>query len=137
MKKLATALAFVLISGAYPCEAIDPPASAQGGPRVVEGKTPYPVQVSANHRYLIDQHGKPFFYLGDTAWELFHRLDREEADLYLRDRAAKRFTVIQAVVLAEHGGLDVPNAYGHLPLVDKDPTRPVEAYFEFVDHVVN
>jgi hypothetical protein len=33
--------------------------------------------------------------LGDTAWELFHRLTREEADLYLKDRAAKGFTVIQ------------------------------------------
>ena len=47
-------------------------------------KTPYPVRVSDDHRYLIDQHGKPFFYLGDTAWELFHRLDRDEADRYLR-----------------------------------------------------
>ena len=96
-----------------------------------------PVQVSDNRRYLIDQDGKPFFYLGDTAWELFHRLNREDAELYLRDRAAKRFTVIQAVVLAEFGGLDVPNAYGHRPLVDNDPTRPVEAYFEQVDFVVN
>jgi hypothetical protein len=102
-----------------------------------EGKTPYPVAVSENRRYLIDQDGKPFFYLGDTAWELFHRLDRDEADVYLRDRAAKRFNVIQAVVLAEFGGLDVPNAYGNLPLVSNDPTRPVEAYFKHVDHVVN
>ncbi len=100
-------------------------------------ETPFPVKVSANHRYLIDQHDRPFFYLGDTAWELFHRLDRDDADLYLRDRATKRFTVIQAVVLAEHGGLDVPNAYGHLPLVDKSPARPVEAYFTHVDFIVN
>jgi hypothetical protein len=100
-------------------------------------RTAYPVKVSENRRYLIDQEGKPFFYLGDTAWELFHRLNREEADLYLRDRAAKRFTVIQAVVLAEFDGLNVPNAYGHSPLMDKDPTRPVEAYFEHVDFIVN
>ncbi len=100
-------------------------------------ETPYPVRVSENHRYLIDQHGRPFFYLGDTAWELFHRLDRDEAKVYLKDRAAKRFTVIQAVVLAEHGGLDVPNAYGDLPLQAKDPTRPVEAYFKHVDFVVD
>jgi Protein of unknown function (DUF4038)/Putative collagen-binding domain of a collagenase len=102
-----------------------------------EFKTSYPVRVSDNHRYLIDQHGQPFFYLGDTAWELFHRLDRDEADLYLKDRAAKRFTVIQSVVLAEFGGLVEPNPYGHLPLVDKDPARPFEAYFEHVDFIVN
>jgi hypothetical protein len=102
-----------------------------------ETRTPFPVRVSEDRRFLIDQHNRPFFYLGDTAWELFHRLDRDEADLYLRDRAAKRFTVIQAVVLAEFGGLDVPNAYGHLPLLNKDPARPVEAYFEHVDYIVN
>jgi Protein of unknown function (DUF4038)/Putative collagen-binding domain of a collagenase len=99
--------------------------------------TRYPVRVSDNHRYLIDQQGQPFFYLGDTAWELFHRLDRREAEVYLKDRAAKRFTVIQAVILAEHGGLDVPNVYGDLPLRSKDPTRPVEAYFKHVDFVVD
>ncbi|MHB1556364.1 MAG: glycoside hydrolase family 140 protein [Isosphaeraceae bacterium] len=100
-------------------------------------ETPYPVRVSDNRRFLIDQHGRPFFYLGDTAWELFHRLNLEEATAYLKDRAAKRFTVIQAVVLAEHGGLDVPNAYGHRPLEAKDPARPVEAYFQHVDFVVD
>ena len=37
--------------------------------------------VSANGRFLTWTDGEPFFYLGDTAWELFHRLNREEADL--------------------------------------------------------
>jgi hypothetical protein len=94
------------------------------------------LRVAPGGRFLIEENGSPFFYLGDTAWELFHRLGREEADVYLRDRAARGFTVIQAVVLAELSGLDVPNAYGHLPLEDKDPTRPNEAYFRHVDYVV-
>lgn len=55
------------------------------------------LKISDNHKYLITKEGKPFFWLGDTAWELFHRLSREEADTYLKDRAAKGFTVIQAV----------------------------------------
>ena len=118
-------------------EFIAPPFPDRTASTLQDGKAPYPVRVSENHRFLIDGDGKPFFYLGDTAWELFHRLDRAEADLYLRDRAAKRFTVIQAVVLAEFGGLVEPNAYGHLPLADKDPKRPVEAYFEHVDFIVN
>lgn len=92
--------------------------------------------VSKNHRFLVYDDGEPFFYLADTAWELFHRLDRNEADYYLNDRAVKRFTVIQAVVLAERNGLTHPNPYGHLPLHDNDPTRPNEAYFEHVDFIV-
>ncbi|MBW3623091.1 MAG: glycoside hydrolase family 140 protein [Armatimonadetes bacterium] len=93
--------------------------------------------MSDNRRFLIHEDGAPFFYLGDTAWELFHRLDRNEADHYLQDRAAKGFTVIQAVVLAELDGLHDPNPYGHAPLEDDDPARPNEAYFEHVDYIVN
>jgi len=95
------------------------------------------LHISADGRYLTDSKGAPFFYLGDTAWELFHRLNREEADLYLKDRADKGFTVIQAVVLAEFDGLTVPNAYGDTPLINNDPARPVDAYFKHVDYIVN
>ena len=76
------------------------------------------LKVSEDGRFLVYEDGRPFFYLGDTAWELFHRLNREEADEYLENRAAKGFTVIQAVVLAELDGLRDPNPYGHVPLVD-------------------
>ena len=78
-----------------------------------------------------------FIWLGDTGWELFHRLTKEEADEYLKRRAAQGFTVIQAVVLAEMDGLHTPNAYGDKPLIDDDPTKPNEAYFKQVDYVVD
>jgi hypothetical protein len=94
------------------------------------------LNVSDNRRFLVHDDGSPFFYLGDTAWELFHRLTMDEAERYLTDRASKRFTVIQAVVLAEIDGLHVPNINGDLPLIDDDPERPNEAYFEHVDRVV-
>lgn len=94
------------------------------------------LKVSPDHRFLQTSGGKPFFWLGDTAWELFHKLNREEADLYLKDRAAKGFTVIQAVVLAELDGLDKPNPYGDKPLAGNDPAKPNEAYFKHVDYIV-
>ena len=43
----------------------------------------------------------PFFYLGDTAWELFHRLDLDEARIFLENRAAKGFNVVMAVNFSE------------------------------------
>jgi hypothetical protein len=98
------------------------------------------LQVSRNGRYFVDQDGKPFFYLGDTAWLLFQRLDREEADEYLQDRAGKGFTVIQAYVLRGLG-LQHPDGptslLGETPLIDRDPTRPNEAFFKHMDDVVN
>src|SRR5687767_16038891 len=76
------------------------------------------LKVSDNRRYLVDGNGKPFFYLADTAWELFHRLGREEAENYLARRAEQGFTVVQAVALAELDGLGTPNAHGDLPLIE-------------------
>jgi uncharacterized protein DUF4038 len=73
------------------------------------------LKVSENRRFLVTADRQPFFWLGDTAWELFHRLNREEAVRYLRNRAERRFTVIQAVALAELDGLNDPNPYGHRP----------------------
>jgi hypothetical protein len=58
------------------------------------------LRASENKRFLVTTAGRPLFWLGDTAWELFHRLDREQATRYLEDRARKGFTVIQAVALA-------------------------------------
>lgn len=100
------------------------------------------LQVSPNGRYLMTADGRPFFWLADTAWELFHRLNRDEAVRYLDDRARKGFTVIQAVALAELDGLNAPNAAGHRPLHDNDPTQPDvrdgddNDYWDHVDFVI-
>ena len=94
------------------------------------------LRVTTNGRYLETSDGEPFFWLGDTAWELFHKLDREEAIYYLKTRANQGFTVIQAVILAELDGLRTPNAYGELPFIDLDPTQPNSAYFSHVDFII-
>jgi hypothetical protein len=130
--------AFLLVSPVLLAQALAlaSPARSSGGslPRL---------KVSDNHRFLVYEDGRPFFYLGDTAWELFHRLNREEAARYLQDRSRKGFTVVQAVALAELDGLEEANAYGHRPLVGNDPTRPdvkdgpADDYWDHVDFVVD
>lgn len=95
------------------------------------------LRVTGDGRLLAHADGTPFFYLGDTAWELFHRLTLAEAEDYLEDRRRKGFTVIQAVVVSEFDGLTTPNADGHLPFVAGDPARPDEAYFRTVDAMVD
>ncbi len=94
------------------------------------------LKISANKRFLVYENGAPFYYLGDTGWELFHRLNKEEAEKYLENRRAKGFTVIQAVALAELDGLNTPNAEGNKPLYDNDPLKPDEAYFAHVDWII-
>ena len=105
-------------------------------PTITMAATPT-LKISDNHRFLVYSDNKPFFYLADTAWELFHRLNREEADRYLKNRADRGFTAIQAVAIAELDGHSVPNPYGQLPLIDLDPTRPNDEYFKHVDYIVD
>lgn len=101
------------------------------------------LSISDNGHYLQTSDGQPFFYQGDTAWELFHRLSREEADLYLKDRASKGYNVIQAVALAELEGIDTKNAYGHLPLINRNPAQPATVdgeqndYWDNVDYIIS
>ncbi len=64
-----------------------------------------PLRVCANGRYL-ENAGRPFFWLADTAWPLFHRLDVEDAALYLKNRAEKGYNVIQAVLAFRADGVD-------------------------------
>ena len=44
--------------------------------------------VSANKRYLL-KNNKPFFWMGDTAWQLFNTLTKEEADHICANEANK------------------------------------------------
>lgn len=94
------------------------------------------LKISENKRFLVFEDGTPFYYLGDTGWELFHRLNKNETEKYLENRRAKGFTVIQAVALAELDGLNTPNAEGKKPLINNDPLKPNEEYFAHIDWVI-
>ncbi|QHW33741.1 DUF4038 domain-containing protein [Paenibacillus rhizovicinus] len=104
------------------------------------------LKVSENKRFLVQEDGTPFFWLGDTAWELFHKLSREEADAYLSNRAQLKFNVVQAVALAEFDGVATDSHYGRQPLKlnadgQFDPTLPNldgdDNYWTHVDHIVD
>jgi hypothetical protein len=101
-----------------------------------------PIKVSANGRYFVDAHGKPFFWLGDTAWPLFSQYSRDQAEAYLRNRGAKGFTVIQGVLVWGQGtGYEskspLPNTNGDKPWLNDDPATPNEAYFKHVDFLLD
>jgi hypothetical protein len=99
------------------------------------------VVVSANHHFLQFENGKPFFWLFDTGWLLFLKLNREEALRYLDDRKAKGFTGIQCMVL--HSVPEV-NWYGDSAFVNNDPSKikttpgsdtNIAGQYDYWDHI--
>jgi hypothetical protein len=95
------------------------------------------VRVHSGGHFLETEDGRPFFWLGDTAWELIDHTTREECSYYLHTRALQGFTVIQTVVLGEFQGITQPSALGEKPFLDDDPTRPNEKYFDRVREIVD
>lgn len=102
------------------------------------------LKVSKNGRFLVHSNGTPFWWMGDTAWELFYRLkssDEKGNDIekYFLNRKERGFSVVQSVLLDE---LEYKNntgcaQNGSMPFVNRDPNQPVEAYWEWVDYVLN
>jgi hypothetical protein len=95
----------------------------------------WPVKVSGNGRYFVDQKGVPVFWLGTTQWQLFREYTVEDARMILERTADKGFVFAQ-VMLAGVGDGTKPNVYGQKPWLNDNPLTPNEAYFQNVDAVV-
>jgi hypothetical protein len=111
----------------------------------------YPLKVSANHRYLVDQSGKPFLIVGDTPQGLMGRLTEQDAEYYFADREAHGFNTLGWIDVACAGN-DYPTNKdatapdgikpftGYLPggtdFTHYDLSKPNEAYFTRLDHIV-
>jgi hypothetical protein len=95
------------------------------------------IVVHPEGHYLSGADGSPFFWLGDTAWQLIQQLTRDQCSYYLHTRARQGFTVIQTVVLAEFGGVKEPTAAGVFPFADQDPRRPNDAFFDRIVDIVD
>lgn len=96
------------------------------------------LRLSEDRRYL--KNGEtPFFWLGDTAWDLMQRLPLPQARVYLKNRADKGFTVIQAVLTnARREGDEL----GSLQTVEEaDILRSIgaenESYWQHVEEVLD
>ncbi len=95
------------------------------------------IVVHGEGHFLATEDGKPFFWLGDTAWELIHHTTREEASYYLHTRAQQGYTVIQTVVLSEFDGITSPSALGLKPFLDDGTHHPNAEYFDRVVEIVD
>jgi hypothetical protein len=95
----------------------------------------YPVKVSENGRYFVDQNGNPVFWLGTTQWQIFREYNLDEARTILEKTRSKGFAFVQAMLMGVGDGTQ-PNVYGEKPWINNNPLTPNEAYFKNVDSVI-
>ncbi len=99
-----------------------------------------PLKVSDNGRYFVDGTGKPFYWQGDTEWELFHLFSISDAKALLQKRRAQGFTVVQAMmtgVFPEWGSAMGMKPWEDLPAwLQNNPLTPNEKYFKRADKII-
>lgn len=107
--------------------------------------------VSENGRYLVQNDGTPFLWLGDTGWGLFQKLTREDVDFYVKKRSEQGFSVIHAAVVHKNPFIvpELENIYGDKAFSNEALMSPAitegnapndaEAYdyWDHVDYVVD
>ena len=94
----------------------------------------YPLKVSENGRYLIDQNGKPFYPVVDTGWMVFSYIDEEDAEYYLEQRRLHGVNTILC-----YGApfiLGTPNADGEVAFFNDDLSKPNDKYWDYVEHLI-
>jgi hypothetical protein len=117
--------------------------AARPVPAVVTSSLPpvhpaYPVQISANGRYLVDQDNQPVFWSGDAGWSLIVQATTADVDFYLANRQQKGVTVVLVNLIDHMFGGRAPRAInGDSPFSGVPFSTPNEAYFAHADYVIS
>jgi len=125
-KRKMTAMNHAIVGAALLCLFASSPVAAEPA---------YPVKVSENYRYFVDQDATPVFWLGTTQWQLFRDNKLEDAKTILEKTKERGFTFAQVMLLGPGDGTKA-NIYGAKPWVSVDPLTPKEAYFKNVDAIL-
>ena len=86
---------------------VEPPATEVAPPAG-------PLRADGSGRFVLTAEGKPFFWLGDTAWVMVNKASRADVDRYLLDRSAKMFNVVQILVGRDTGDVRYWSKVDHL-----------------------
>jgi hypothetical protein len=125
--------------------------AAAGKNHSPQEKPAFPLKLSANHRYLVDQNNLPFLMVGDSPQGLMGRLTEKQIDAYFADREAHGFNTAGWIDVA-CAGQDFPDIKnggtvdgilaftGYIPggndYMHYDLSKPNAAYFARLDYAV-
>ena len=99
------------------------------------------LSVSSNGRYINLFDSTPFFLMADTAWTILYRMPLDKIEDYFIDRHAKGFNAIMTVVTGPGKIQGLDSSYNlinsNVPFIANDPTDPTEAFFAYLDSIIN
>jgi hypothetical protein len=141
----------LVLAGLTSCKQQKTEVSPESPKTASAGSPAYPLKVSSNGRYMVDNNNTPFLIVGDTPQGLIYRLSEKQAEDYFADRQAHGFNTMGWIdVLC--AGRDYPaNIYAATPdgirpftgfvgggsdWTHYDLSKPNEAYFVLLDHIV-
>lgn len=103
------------------------------------GAPNYPLKLSVDGTYLVDQGNRPFFVNGDAAWSLIVQLSQADAGTYLTDRTQKGFNLVLVNLIDKKFATNAPaNLAGQVPFTTPGNfNTPNEAYFAHADWIIN
>ena len=101
----------------------------------------FPLLVSANHRYLVDQNGVPFMIVGDSPQALIGNVPLDDAEKYIRNRAQYGINALWINLVCNTGtGCDPSGStYDGIAPFTKvgDLATPNSDYFHRADSMIN
>ena len=105
----------------------------------------FPLKVSANGRYLVDQLDQPFRLNCEAPWLMSVQATDKDVDDYLDNRGSKGFNSIILMAMVHSGDYTVyapqcpRNRFGRAPheIVGDFSSRPDEKYWRFIDSIID
>ena len=97
------------------------------------------LKVSDNSLYIVHENGTPFFWLGNTAWLMPERLNRDDVEFYLTNERLQGYNVEQIQVL---NAIPTFNIYGQQANDETFDFAPytkkgVYGYWDHLDYIVD
>jgi hypothetical protein len=92
--------------------------------------------ISPKGRHFTDPRGQPWFFLGDTQWELFRMFSPQDARELVETRISQGFRAFLVMLngVPEGGNLGLP---GPRPWAGGRPPRIDKSYFQRVDAIID
>lgn len=137
---VGVAVATVIVAGCSSSDSVNRSTTPLTAPARAPGSFAFATTISPNHRYLLDQYGKPFMMVGDSPQCLSTNLSTDDMEFFFANRSAHGFNTAWVNLLCGPytRGRDDASTYDNIKPFTKegDLSTPNPDYFARMDTMV-